>query len=62
MRALAHDYDAFADFSNKASAEDAGDKAAIEIYGGGVGGLIEQFFGKNDWSPKPGVWGASNAN
>ena len=62
VRALAHDYDAFVDFANKASYEDAGDNAAVEVYGGGVGGLIEQFFGENDWSPKPEQWGESNAN
>ena len=26
--------------------------AAVEVYGGSLGGLIEEFFGPGDWSPR----------
>ena len=56
LRALAHDYDAFVQFSNKASFEDGGELAAIEAFGGSLGGVIHQFFGDGDWSPRPEAW------
>lgn len=57
LRALAHEYDAFARFANAATFEDGGEAAAVENYGGGLGGVIQQFFGDGDWSPKPKLWG-----
>lgn len=56
LRALAHDYDVFAAFANAASFEDGGEAAAIEYYGGSLGGVIHQFFGEGDWGPKPDLW------
>ena len=29
-----------------------GEAAAIAVYGGSLGGLIEQFFGPGDWTPR----------
>ena len=52
IRALAHDIPAFIEFARRASYEDGGEAAAHEIYGGGLGGLIEQFFGPGDWAPR----------
>ena len=56
LRSLAHDYDVFARFANSASFVDAGEAAAIDCYGGSLGGVIHQFFGAGDWSPNPQVW------
>ncbi len=56
LRALAHDYDVFAAFANAAAFEDGGEAAAIEYYGGSLGGVIHQFFGDGDWSPRPEIW------
>ncbi|MGI9236370.1 MAG: hypothetical protein ACR2QZ_03190 [Woeseiaceae bacterium] len=58
LRSLAHDYDAFALFANTANFEDGGERAAIEVFGGSLGGVIHQFFGDGDWSPRPGEWSA----
>lgn len=62
LRALSHEYDVFAAFANTASYEDGGEAAAIESYGGSLGGVIHQFFGEGDWSPNPAVWFQSNAD
>jgi len=56
LRALAHEYEVFKVFANTASFEDAGEAAAIENYGGSLGGVIHQFFGEGDWSPRPDSW------
>ena len=53
IRALAHDLEAFLRFANEASFEDGGESAARKIFGGSLGGLIEQFFGAGDWEPRP---------
>lgn len=60
LRALAHEHDVFAAFANSASFEDGGEAAAIETHGGSLGGVIDQFFGEGDWSPKPELWFQSN--
>jgi hypothetical protein len=52
VRALAHDVDAFIEFAGAASHEDGGEAAAIRVYGGSLGGVIHQFFGPGDWSPR----------
>jgi hypothetical protein len=52
VRALAHDRDAFIEFAKNAKVEDGGEVAAIAVYGGSLGGLIEQFFGSGDWAPR----------
>jgi hypothetical protein len=52
IRALAHDVPSFIEFAQKASFEDGGESAAVEVFGGSLGGLIEQFFGPGDWAPR----------
>lgn len=56
VRALSHDYDAFAALANSANYQDGGEAAAIEVFGGSLGGLVNQFFGDGDWSPRPERW------
>ena len=41
------------EFSNRALYQNAGDAAAIQIYDGNLGGLIELFFGSGSWTPDP---------
>lgn len=53
VRALAHDRVPFIEFAKNATFEDAGEAAAVAVYGGSLGGLIEQFFGPGDWAPRP---------
>lgn len=62
LRSLAHDYDVFATFANSASYEDAGESAAIDAFEGSLGGLIHQFFGDGDWSPRPAEWSSHGAS
>jgi hypothetical protein len=62
LRALAHDYDAFARFANLANYDDGGEAAAIEVFEGSLGGLIYQFFGDGDWSPNPATWQAHGSS
>ncbi len=38
------------EFSNRALYQDAGEAAAIQIYDGSLGGLIELFFGSGRWA------------
>jgi hypothetical protein len=54
--ALAHDLQAFVAFANQAIRDDGGEAAAMEVFGGSLGGLIEQFFGAGEWSPQPRTW------
>ena len=61
INSLSQDYDAFIQFANKADYKDGGESAAIEIYGGSLGNLINQFFGEGDWSPKPDNWDDSDS-
>lgn len=56
VNSLSQDYESFMQFSNKASFKDGGETAAIEVYGGSLGNLINQFFGDGDWSPNPEKW------
>ncbi len=53
VKSLSHDYEDFVRFVNKANVDDGGESAAIDVFGGGLGGLISQFFGDGDWTPKP---------
>jgi hypothetical protein len=55
-KALSRDYGRFRDFVLAASRDDAGDASARQHYGGGLGGLIEQFLGPGDWTPAPDAW------
>lgn len=52
VRALAHDPAPFIEFARKATFEDAGEAAAMAVFGGSLGGLLEQFFGPGDWAPR----------
>jgi hypothetical protein len=52
VRALAHDREPFVEFVRSASFEDGGEAAAVAVFGGSLGGLIEQFFGPGDWAPR----------
>lgn len=54
VRALAHDREPFIEFAKNATFEDGGEAAAVAVYGGSLGGLIEQFFGAGDWAPRLG--------
>jgi len=56
VRSLSGDYNTFIEFVNMANYEDGGELAAIKVYGGSLGGLIEQYFGEGNWSPDPEVW------
>lgn len=62
LTALAHDYGTFAKFANSATFEDGGEAAAIDAFGGSLGGLILQFFGDGDWSPRPAEWPQQEAS
>jgi hypothetical protein len=57
IRALAHDLSSFVEFAQRASSADGGEAAAMEVYEGSLGRLIEQFFGPGDWSPRVGTLG-----
>jgi hypothetical protein len=52
VRALAHDPKPFIEFTRSATFEDGGESAAVAVYGGSLGGLIEQFFGPGEWAPR----------
>lgn len=52
MRALAHDKEQFLAFVRAARLADAGEAAAVAVFGGSLGGLIEQFFGPGEWAPE----------
>jgi hypothetical protein len=52
VRALAHDRGPFIEFARAARFEDAGEAAALAVYGGSLGALIEQFFGAGEWAPR----------
>src|SRR5688572_30116699 len=54
VRALAHDPVPFIEFARSATYEDGGETAAMNIFGGSLGGLIEQFFGPGSWAPRAG--------
>ncbi len=56
LQSLSHEIDEFIEFANQANWKDAGEEAAIEIFGGSLGGLPFQFFGEGDWIPKPETW------
>jgi hypothetical protein len=52
VRALAHDPEPFIQFAKNATFEDGGEAAAVAVFGGSLGGLIEQFFGPGPWAPR----------
>jgi hypothetical protein len=56
VKALAHDYARFREFALCADRKDAGEEASKRVFGRGLGGLVEQFLGPGDWSPRPDAW------
>jgi hypothetical protein len=56
VKALSSDYTRFREFVLLADRKDAGEEAALRVFGRGLGGLIEQFLGPGDWGPSPGNW------
>lgn len=52
VRALGHDLTGLIELTRRASFQDGGESAAQEVFGGSLGGLIEQFFGAGAWSPR----------
>lgn len=56
IKSLSHNYKEFQNFALKADYKDGGEAAALESFGGSLGGLIEQFFGPGDWIPQPQTW------
>lgn len=59
---LSQNYEVFQEFANNAHFDDAGEKAANETYGGGLGSLITQYFGEGNWAPKPETWLDKHSN
>jgi len=57
VKALSSDYERFREFVLLADRDDAGEAAAMKVFGRGLGGLIEQFLGPGDWAPRPEGWG-----
>jgi len=56
VQSLAEDYEILQQFVNQANFIDGGEAAAIEVFGGSLGAIIEQIYGEGDWSPKPDLW------
>ena len=56
VKALSNDYDRFRKFVLLADHTDGGEAAAMKVFGKGLGGLITQFLGPGDWSPRPEAW------
>ncbi len=50
--ALSHDHKMFKRFALSAHYRDGGEAAALEVFGGSLGGLMEQFLGPGDWAPR----------
>lgn len=61
VNTLSQDYEAFIAFANKAHFSDGGEAAANEVFEGGLGRLIAQYFGQDDWTPKPGTWAETHS-
>ena len=54
--AVSHDYDTFKEFVLPANYRDGGEAAAQEVFGGSLGGFMEQFLGPGNWAPTPETW------
>lgn len=61
VKALSYDYERFREFVVRADRADAGESAAVHVYGRGLGGLIEQFLGRGAWTPLPQTWARHTA-
>ena len=57
---LSKNYDAFAQFANKADRVDGGENAIKEIYGLSLGDMVTNFLGEGDWCPEPSSWPPKN--
>lgn len=57
---LSKNYDAFAQFINKADWANAGEDAFEEIYDLSLGDMVANFLGEGDWSPNPSSWPLEN--
>ena len=62
VNSLAHDPEAFIEFSNKAHYSDGGESAAQEVFEGSLGELIAQYFGEGNWAPNSELWESKNSN
>jgi len=56
VKALSYDYARFREFVLLANRADGGEEAAQKVFGNGLGGLITQFLGPGDWTPRPETW------
>jgi hypothetical protein len=50
---LSENAERFRAFVNRASYEDAGQEAAVAVYGRGLETFLEGFLGPDDWKPRP---------
>ena len=56
VRTLSRDYERFAAFVRRADFRDAGEAAALEVFGHSLGDVIAQFLGPGEWMPRPDDW------
>lgn len=56
VKALSHDFGRFRSFVLRARAEDAGESALREVFGGSLGSVVVPILGPGDWAPRPGTW------
>jgi len=56
VHVLSRDFPRFRRFVLLASYVDAGEAAAVEVFGRGLGGVVEQLLGSGDWAPRPDTW------
>ncbi len=51
VHSLSENFEQFSRFVNQAEYQDAGEAAAIRIFGGSLGDLIESIYGEGEWAP-----------
>ncbi|MBV1911856.1 MAG: hypothetical protein KUG78_21360 [Kangiellaceae bacterium] len=56
VKSLSQDFDSFRAFVTHASIQDAGGKAASQVFNGGLGDMVEAIYGHGNWNPNPGAW------
>ena len=61
VQSLAENYEVLQRFVNQADFIDGGESAAIEVFGGSLGAIIEQIYGDGEWSPKPYLWSEASS-
>jgi hypothetical protein len=52
IRVLTQNLPSFIEFARRASFEDGGESAAVEIFEGSLAGVIEPFLGPGNWGPR----------